>query len=190
LASAREELNLTPDEPLEVYFQDEGIFGRMSNPVSCWAPQKIRPKLSSQRIRQYSYVYAALCPEMGDLCSLIMPYSNTDCMQIFLDEFARRRAGKPTVLIMDQAAWHKSPALKKYPNILITYQPPYSPELNPVEHLWKHLRTTFTHNWFWSSLDKLEDRLCEALLQLSKNPQTIKSFSFLIGWSIFESELV
>ena len=127
--------------------------------------------------------YAALCPETGDLCSLILPYSNTDCMQIFLEEFARQRAGKPTLLIMDQAAWHKSSVLQKYPDILITYQPPYSPELNPVEHLWKHLRTTFTHNWFWSSLDKLEDRLCEVLFQLSKNPQTIKSFS-LFDWMI------
>lgn len=184
MASAREELNLTSDEPLEVYFQDEGIFGRMSNPVPCWAPRKVRPRLPSQRIRQYSYVYAALCPETGDLCSLIMPCSNTDCMQIFLEEFARQRAGKPTLLIMDQAAWHKSCVLQKYPNILITYQPPYSPELNPVEHLWKHLRTTFTHNWFWPSLDKLEDRLCEVLLQLSKNPKTIKSFS-LFDWMVY-----
>jgi len=85
---------------------------------------------------------------------------------------------------MDQAAWHKSSVLQKYPNILITYQPPYSPELNPVEHLWKHLRTTFTHNWFWASLDKLEDRLCEVLLQLSKNPKMIKSFS-LFDWMVY-----
>ena len=118
----------------------------MSNPVPCWAPRKVRPKLPSQRIRQSSYVYAAVCPESGDLCSLIMPYSNTDCMQIFLAEFARQRAGKPTLLIMDQAAWHKSSALKTYPNIFVKFQPPYSPELNPVEQLWMHIRTTFTHN--------------------------------------------
>ena len=45
---------------------------------SLLAPQKIRPQLPSQRIRQYSYVYAVLCPNTGDLCSLIMPYSNTE----------------------------------------------------------------------------------------------------------------
>ena len=91
---------------------------------------------------------------------------------------------------MDQAAWHKSSALLKYPNILIKFQPPYSPELNPVEHLWKHIRTAFTHNWFWLSLEQLEDRLCEALHQLSETPKTIQSFSLLTGWAMFESEIV
>ena len=149
----------------------------MSNPVPCWAPRKVRPKLPSQRIRQSSYVYAAVCPESGDLCSLIMPYSNTDCMQIFLAEFARQRAGKPTLLIMDQAAWHKSSALKTYPNIFVKFQPPYSPELNPVEQLWMHIRTTFSHNCFWHSLVQLEDKLCEVLQGLSLSPETIISFS-------------
>ena len=104
----------------------------MSNPAGCWAPCGERPKLPLQRIRQYSYVYAAVCPVTGDLFSLIMPYSNTDCMQIFMEEFARHRRGKPTLMIMDQAAWHKSKSLTQNLSILVKFQPPYSPELNPV----------------------------------------------------------
>jgi len=177
-------MNLASDKSLDVYFQDEGIFGRMSNPVPCWAPRKVRPKLPSQRIRQYSYVYAAICPENGDLFSLIMPNSNTECMQIFLEEFSSYRQGKPTLMIMDQAAWHKSAAAKQHENILIKFQPPYSPELNPVEHLWKYLRTTFTHNYYADSLEQLEQKLCEGLSSLSQKANLITSFS-LFDWMVY-----
>ncbi len=43
----------------------------------------IQPHLTVEEI-------SFLCLDTGDRCSLIMPYSNTDCMQIFLDEFARQ----------------------------------------------------------------------------------------------------
>lgn len=156
----------------------------MSNPAGCWAPRGERPKLPLQRIRQYSYVYAAVCPATGDLFSLIMPYSNTGCMQIFMEEFARHRRGKPTLMIMDQAAWHKSESLTRNRSILVKFQPPYSPELNPVEHLWKHIRTNFTYNRFWQSLEQMENYLCSILRKLSRNRKTVSSFS-LFNWMIY-----
>jgi Transposase and inactivated derivatives len=104
-------------------------------------------------------------------------------MQIFLEEFTKYRNGQATLVIMDQAGWHKSINGKQPENILIKYQPPYSPELNPVEQLWKHMRTRFMHNHFWESLDQLEERLCEVLRALSNSAKTITSFS-LFDWMV------
>lgn len=108
LDTARKELNIPHSQTLKVYFQDEGRFGRMSNPVSCWAPWGIRPKLPLQRVREYTYVYAAVCPEDGDVFSLLLPYADTDVMQIFMTEFAKHMNDQPALMIMDQASWHKS----------------------------------------------------------------------------------
>jgi len=36
---------------------------------------------------------------------------------------------------VDQAGWHRAKDLKVAENIRLIYQPPYSPEVNPVEHL-------------------------------------------------------
>ena len=58
---------------MKVFFQDEGIFGRMSNPVRCWAPPGMRPRVAAQRIREYLYAYSAVCPQDGALFSLILP---------------------------------------------------------------------------------------------------------------------
>jgi len=44
------------------------------------------------------------------------------------------------LIIMDSAGWHKSKALIIPPNIKLTFLPPYSPELNPVEKLWLYIK--------------------------------------------------
>jgi len=184
LAAARRKLNCSPADKLNVYFQDEGRFGRMANPVSCWAPKPVRPKLPLQRVREYTYVYSALCPEDGDLFSLILPYSDTGVMQVFLDEFAKHLDGRKAVIIMDQAPWHREGNLILSENVLLAFLPPYSPELNPVEHLWEHLREKYTSNTYWESMRDLEDHLCKALRESAEDRETMKSLS-LFDWMVY-----
>jgi len=150
----------------------------MDNPAYCWAPRGIRPGVKAQRVRESTYAYSALSPQDGDLFSLILPYADTDRMELFMDEFARRLDGAPTLLVMDGAAWHKAAAvIEKHPNILISYQPPYSPELNPVEHLWKHVRQHYMKNHYRKSMEHLEDSLESALFDCAQQPETIRSLS-------------
>ncbi len=185
LASTRKQLKLSSPEKLKVYFQDEGRFGRMANPVSCWAPYPFRPQLPMQRVREYTYVYSAICPEDGDVFSLILPYSDTDTMQVFMEEFAEHLNGQPALLIMDQAPWHKSGKLRQPESILTAYQPPYSPELNPVEHFWEHLREKYISNCYWKTMDELEDALCAALRECIQHRETIKSLT-LFDWIVYD----
>ena len=55
--------------------------------------------------------------------------------------------------------------------------PPYSPELNPQEHLWDELREKYFHNKVFDSLDALEDQLADSLRALEFDPETVKSIS-------------
>jgi len=57
-------------------------------------------------------------------------------MNIFLQELSEAFQEYRIILIMGKAGWHRSKDLSKGENIRYIYQPPYSPELNPVEHLW------------------------------------------------------
>ncbi|MBB5262785.1 putative transposase [Rhizobium leguminosarum] len=45
--------------------------------------------------------------------------------------------GAHAVLIVDQAGWHVTPKLKVPDNVTLLFLPPRSPELNPVENLWR-----------------------------------------------------
>ncbi len=79
------------------------------------------------------------------------------------------------VLVCDGAAWHKSKALKSFPNIELIYIPPYTPEMNPTEQIWKELRAKGFRNEAFPTLEKVVDRLCNTISNLSSD--TIRSIT-------------
>jgi transposase len=109
--------------------------------------------------------------------SLILPHVNGIWMRIFLAEVAARHADKRIVMILDGAGWHKNQSLPLPPNLRLLFLPLYSPELNPVEHLWDDLREKFFHNRVFSSLDALEDQPARALLAYENDPQRVQSIT-------------
>jgi transposase len=157
--------------------QDEGRFGRISRPKRCWAPPGIRPLAPAQIVREAVYVFAAVAPSLGKICSLILPTANTDMMNLFLRHVSETFLGYFIVMQVDQASWHHSKTLMIPENIRLIKQPPYSPEVNPVEHVWDDIREKHFHNRVFSSLDLLTDKLCHALNLLSDDSQRITSMT-------------
>jgi len=88
-------------------------------------------------------------------------------MNIYLDELSKAFTDSNIKLIMDQAGWHKSQGLRVPDNIQIEFLPPYSPELNPVERLWKWLKTHVCRNRLFECEETLMDVLAENLRFLS-----------------------
>lgn len=115
--------------------QDEGRFGRISSHRPSWAPYGIRPKAPRQVARVFVYVFAAICMALGKMTSLILPYTNAEAMDIFLQEFSEDFREYFIIMLVDGAGWHRARNLKIPENIRLITQPSDSPELNPVEHL-------------------------------------------------------
>jgi len=61
------------ERPVLIMAQDEGCFGRISRAKRCWAPPGMRPHVPAQVVREYTYVYAAVAPALGQMVSLILP---------------------------------------------------------------------------------------------------------------------
>ena len=122
-----------------------------------------------------SSVYSKNCSEQNyvDSFFLVMPYCNTDCMNIFLKELSKIFSKDKILLVCDGAAWHKSMSLEIPENIDLLFIPPYTPEMNPIEQIWKEIRKIGFKNECFSSLDKVVDRLCVTICSLSHD--TIKS---------------
>lgn len=160
-------------------FQDEARFGRISDPRRCWAPKPMRPVCQAMCVREYTYAYAAVDVFTGEMDSLILPFANTDCMQLFLDEVACRHPQQNIVMVVDGASWHRAHALAVPENIRLLSLPPYAPELNPVEHLWDELREKFFHNRVFNSLSALEHHLAVSLLALENNHQQVRN---IVSW--------
>ncbi len=114
-------------------------------------------------------------PVTYDSFFLILPYCNTACMNIFLEHLSAAYPDDYIVLVCDGAAWHKSGTLKLPANIELMFIPPYTPEMNPIEQIWKELRARGFHNEAFQTLDKVVDRLCGTICSLT--PETIRSIT-------------
>jgi len=90
---------------------------------------------------------------------LFLPWVNTEMMNLYLEQMSIAYENEEIVIIMDQAGWHKSKDLIVPDNIDIIYLPPYSPELNPIERLWKYLKTNYIHNHVFASLKHMMDNM-------------------------------
>lgn len=94
-------------------------------------------------------------------------------MNKFLAEFAKYIGNQKIVIIMDGAGWHKSSLLQIPENMRIIFQPPYSPELNPIEKLWQYIKERTIKNQIFETLKEIEKVVCNYIQTLS--PEIIKS---------------
>jgi len=165
------------NRPVLIMAEDEGRFGRLNDPRRAWAPQAVRPLAPRQIVREFVYVFAAVCPRIGRMTSLILPFANTDMMNLFLAHLAREFKDFLVLLLMDQAGWHLSQGLKVPENLRLLPLPPYSPELNPVEHIWDEVREKGFINQIFPTLDAVEDRLCQELIALENDSERLSSMT-------------
>ena len=158
-------------------FQDEGRFGLLGNPRRCWAPKRIRPVVGARLIRQYTYAFSAVSPHDGAMDSLVLHFVNAETMSLFLAVVANRHSDEFILMVMDQAGWHIANALEIPANMRIIFLPPYSPELNPAEHIWKTLRVGWFANTVFNGMKAVVDTLCDGLRTLESDHQRTQSFA-------------
>jgi len=107
-----------------------------------------------------------------------MPYANTKMMNLFLKQVSQDFAQYFVIMQVGRAAWQTSKALKIPENIRLLPQPAHSPELMPVEHLWEDIREKYFYNRILKSMDKVVDTLCEGLVDLSSDPERLRSMTY------------
>jgi hypothetical protein len=170
-----------------VFFEDEARFGRINNLSRCWVPQGKRATVKKQIIREHSYAFCAVCPVEGESYSLISPVCNTASMNELLQGLSTAYSDAEILVFADSAGWHKSKELHCPANIHLELLPPYSPELNPVEHLWDYIREQKNfNNHSFSSLEQMEDHLEQTLKNLHQEQekdylQSLCTFEWMIN---------
>jgi len=106
----------------------------------------------------------------------MLPWANTETMQMHLDEISKYVARKShAVILMDRAGWHTTENLVVPKNITIILLPSKSPELNPVENIWQYMRQNWLSNRIFEDYDAIIDAGCDAWNKLLAQPETINS---------------
>ena len=146
-----------------------------------WTPCGIRPSGEQIIGYEYGYLSAAVNPRSGELFALLLPDMTIESFQAFVDEFVKFVGEQTAVrLITDGAAAHRSIRLKVEESLEIEHLPAYSPELNPVERLFKELRRKLKNRVF-ESLAQVEAAVIEAVKPYFTNHSAVKKLTFY-GW--------
>jgi transposase-like protein len=158
-------------------FEDEARFGRISDPRRCWAPPGVRPEVNTQLVREDEYAFAAVRPQDGTLDTLVLPAVHAEAMSVFLAEVSQRHAGEFVLMVLDGAGWHRAKRLQVPATMRLIPWPPWSPPLNPVEHLWDEGREKWFANRVFASRQAVEHQLVTALVTLETDVQRVASLT-------------
>lgn len=90
-----------------------------------------------------------------------------------------RRGTRPATVILDNVAYHHARAHKPWRTaharrLRLHFLPPYSPELNPIERVWKLTRRRQLHNRHFSTLDSVSDAVESLFAEWSSRNDTLR----------------
>lgn len=150
-----------------VVFQDEVHFTIEATITRQWFPKGSCPKVRSYPGRKSIAYSGFVLPDTGELFVTKPNWFNyettIDSIREFIASFCQG-IDKHVYLVMDNAPWHKKAkrlieSEEEYADIrkavTIISLPPYSPDLNPIEQVWRVTRREKTHNHYWPDLGTL-----------------------------------
>ena len=138
-----------------------------------WFPKGSCPKVRSYPGRKSVAYSGFVIPETGQLFTVKPDWFNFETTIAAIRQFiasVNPEGGKKICLVMDNAPWHKKAKRlieteDEYADIreaiTLIPMPPYSPDLNPIEQVWRVTRREKTHNRYWSGLPSLIEVLDE-----------------------------
>ena len=151
------------DPEIQLWCEDEVHFQRHSSLIRMWAPKGQQPRVLSASTRQKVGYFGALDLKTGCLLTKEAPTFNAETFGGFLSYLLQHTQGK-IHLILDNVSWHKAQDLSDFfianrDRLVRVFLPPYSPELNPIERVWRITRRQVTHNRYFQSIEELEAAL-------------------------------
>ena len=166
-------------ERVELWFMDEARIGQKGRVTHVWYQKGVRPRGLHEHRFACAHLFGAVCPARDTGVALVLPEVSTAAMNLFLAELAAAVPARThAVLVLDRAGWHVSGDLIVPPNLTLVRLPPYSPELDPVERVWLHLRERWlSHRVIAGGYEAVLDAACAAWNALLAEPGRLRSLT-------------
>ena len=177
----------------KLVFQDEVHFNVQTDISAIWAEKGSTPIIKSKPGKDKVSYSGFVIPSTGELFTDkpdIFTFETTiSSIRSFLSAYPLDE-GEKYYLVMDNASWHKKAkrlikenANGEYSDICnqVVFVPPYSPDLNPIEQVWRITRRDAKNNKYFSDKYELEDTLDSYYAVFAAPNETLQhlcSFSF------------
>lgn len=163
-----------------MFSQDESRFGLLTVRRRRLTACGVQPVGAVQHIFEWFYVYGAVEPTTGDRFFLELPYLNAESFQLFVDAFAEAFPDSLNLLLLDNSGAHTSQQLTLPANVRLVCLPPYCPELNPIERVWRDLKDVLVWRQF-PTLDAQQEYVGQLLQAYEASTlQSLTSYTYLV----------
>jgi transposase len=162
-----------------IFFLDEAAVRSDAHRGTTWGKKGITPVVKNSGGRFGLKVISAISPRGDMRFQFIEERMNSGKFIKFLKKL-HQDAGKPILVITDNAKYHHSKETQKFINenegqILLQFIPPYSPELNPDEQVWNHLKLRLGRCSIFNKED-MKKSVFSILRSIQKKKSLIRSF--------------
>jgi len=143
-------------------------------------PEETDPVVLHAPTRKGIGLFGAVCAGDGRLVTRSEETFNAETFLSFLKQLLRhRRRKRKMIVVLDNARWHHAKALKtwltKHHEVFrLDFLPPYSPQLNHMERVWKLTRRLCTHNRYFPALELLLETVLNQSAPWRKANETLR----------------
>jgi transposase len=163
----------------QLLFVDEASFPQWGSLSYTWALKGHQPQVLTCGVRKAYKVFGAVDALSGRLFYQgIEGRFNSLAYQQFL-KMVMSKTRKHLIIIQDGARYHTSKDTKAFfqahkDRLSCCQLPGYSPDFNPIEHLWKSIRKDATHNKYFAQFHQVIDSVETVMQFLILNPQQVR----------------
>jgi transposase len=179
-----EEAAKHPDKRIEVWTTDEHRLGLKPIHRRVWAPIGERPIALGHHRYEWLYVTAFVAPTSGETVWFLSNGIDKAFFAKLLEAFARETGAgcdRIIVLQLDNAGWHTPENLDVPDGIRLVYQPAYTPELQPAEHLWSLVDEPLANKHF-DTIDDLDAVVAMRCCDLHRDRNLIAQHANFHWW--------
>ena len=124
----------------------------------------IKPQGKVQWDFTYLWLYGVVEPLTGEGFFYEFTHLDTVCFEKFLELFASEYPEDLHLIQVDNAGFHNSLNLSIPENVILLFQPAYSPEVNPIERLWRYVKKQLK----WLRFERIEELRAAVQKELKK----------------------
>lgn len=165
-----------------VLAEDEAIIYRATSISRMWAVEGSQPQILSDSTHEKVGLFGAVNLVSGRLYYQGAEKFNALTFENFLNTslVPNLPIDKKIFMILDNARWHHAKVLQPFLDKIkdrfeLLFLPAYSPDLNPMERVWKFVRRRVTHNTYFGSLKELRETLFPFLNKFDRENDTLYS---------------
>ena len=159
--------DLPTTSKIRYWCQDESRFGLKTIERTKITAKGVQPIGMTQWVFKTIWLYGIVEPISGEY--LLWEFSHLDsiCFEAFLNYFSQQYPDEMHIIQLDNSGAHTAHQINIPDNIQLLFQPPYSPELNPIERLWKFIKDQLAWQ-LWTDLEELTSEIEFHIRQLTK----------------------